>query len=141
MEDMAKLWNKGVCTWDEYQQEYFTLRAIIFVTIHDYPGQFTLSGQTKGKHGCVVCVDGTSYLYLPSSRKMVYMRHRRFLPKNHNYRKMGRHIDGTVEKDSAPKPYTGKLLFEMVKNIKVVFGKGTIKGKKRRTSEYATTLI
>jgi hypothetical protein len=28
--------------------------------------------------------------------------------------------------------YTRKLLFEMVKNIQVVFGKGTVKGKKRK---------
>jgi hypothetical protein len=68
MEDMAQLWNEGVRTWDEYRQEYFNLRAIIFVTVHDAPGGFTLSGQTKGKNGCVVCVDGTSSVYLKSSK-------------------------------------------------------------------------
>jgi hypothetical protein len=31
MEDMVKLWNEGVRMWDQYQQEYFTLKAIIFV--------------------------------------------------------------------------------------------------------------
>jgi hypothetical protein len=36
---------------------------------------------------------------------------------------MKRYFDNTVKKDSAPKWYTGKLLFEMVKNIQVVFGK------------------
>jgi hypothetical protein len=41
---------------------------------------------------------------------------------------MKRHFDSTVEKDSAPKWYTGKLLFEMVKNIQVVFEKGIVKG-------------
>jgi hypothetical protein len=45
---------------------------------------------------------------------------------------MKRHFDNMVEKDSAPKWYTGKLLFEMVKNIQVVFGKGTVKGQKRK---------
>jgi hypothetical protein len=34
---------------DQYQQEYFTLYAIIFVCIHDAPRGFTLSGQTKGR--------------------------------------------------------------------------------------------
>jgi ABC-type glucose/galactose transport system permease subunit len=33
MEDMAKLWNKWVHMWDQYQQEYFTLYAIIFICI------------------------------------------------------------------------------------------------------------
>jgi hypothetical protein len=74
MEDMAKLWNEWVHMWDQYQQEYFTLYAIIFICIHDAPRGFTLSGQTKGKCGaCLVCVDGTTLVYLPSYRKLVYI--------------------------------------------------------------------
>ena len=74
MEDMAKLWNEGVRMWDQYQQEYFTLYAIIFVCIHDAPRGFTVSGQTKGKSGtCPICIDGTTSVYLSSSRKLVYM--------------------------------------------------------------------
>jgi hypothetical protein len=42
------------------------------------------------------------------------------------------HFDNTVEKYSAPKHYTGKLVFEMVKNIEVVFRKRTVKGQKRK---------
>jgi hypothetical protein len=115
--------------WDQYQQEYFTLYAIIFVCIHDAPRGFTVSGQTKGKSGaCPICVDGTASVYLPSSRKLVYMRHRWFLSRKHKYRKMKSHFDNTVEKDSVPKQYTRKLVFEMVKNTEVVFGKGIVKG-------------
>jgi hypothetical protein len=44
MEDMAKLWNEGVRMWDQYQHEYFTLKAIIFICIHDAPRGFTVSG-------------------------------------------------------------------------------------------------
>jgi hypothetical protein len=44
MENMAKLWNEGVRMWDQYQQEYFMLYAIIFICIHDAPGGFTVSG-------------------------------------------------------------------------------------------------
>jgi hypothetical protein len=125
--------------WDQYQQEYFTLYAIIFVSIHDAFGGFTVSGQTKGKSGtCPVCVDGTTSVYLSSSRKLVYMRHRRFLPRKHKYRKMKNHFDNTVEKDSALKQYTGKLVLEMVMNIEVVFGKGTVKGQKRKKTPTLT---
>jgi hypothetical protein len=125
--------------WDQYQQEYFTLYAIIFISIHDAPGGFTVSGQTKGKSGtCPVCVDGTTSVYLSSSRKLVYMRHRRFLPRKHKYRKMKNHFDNTVEKDSALKQYTGKLVLEMVMNIEVVFGKGTVKGQKRKKTPTLT---
>jgi hypothetical protein len=101
---MVKLWNEGVCMWDQYQQEYFILYEIIFICIHDAPGGFTLSGQTKGKSGaCPVCVDGTASVYRPSSKKLVYMRHGWFLPRKYKCRKMKMHFDNTVEKDSASK--------------------------------------
>jgi hypothetical protein len=73
MKDMVKLQNEGMHIWDQYQQEYFTLKEIIFVCIHDALGGFTVSRQTKGKSGCHVCVDGTASVYLRSSRKLVFM--------------------------------------------------------------------
>jgi hypothetical protein len=80
------------------------LYAIIFVCIHDAPEGITVSGQTKGKSGaCPICVDGTASVYLSSYRKLLYMRHRWFLPRKHKYRKMKSHFDNTIEKDSAPK--------------------------------------
>jgi hypothetical protein len=33
--------------WDQYQQEYFTLKAIIFVRIHDAPGALQYQGKLK----------------------------------------------------------------------------------------------
>jgi hypothetical protein len=51
---------------------------------------------------------------------------------------MKRHFNSTVEKDSAPKWYTRKLLFEMVKSIQVVFGKGIVKGQKRKKTPTLT---
>jgi hypothetical protein len=126
--------------WDQYQQEYFTLKAIIFVCIQDAPRGFTVSGQTKGKSGCPICMDGTASVYLPSSRKLVFRQHRRFLERKHKYHKMKRYFDNTIEKDNAPKWYSGKLLFEMVKNIQVVFGKGTVKGQKRKKTPTSTDM-
>jgi hypothetical protein len=76
MKYMVKLRNEGVHMWDQYQQEYFTLKAIIFVCIHDASEGFIISGQTKGKSRCPIYVDGTTLVYLPSSRKLVFMRHR-----------------------------------------------------------------
>ena len=54
---------------DEFAKEEFTLRGIIIVTINDYPALFSLSGQIKGKTGCLVCLDDTSFLFLEGSRK------------------------------------------------------------------------
>jgi hypothetical protein len=141
MEDIVKLWNEWIRVWDQYQHEYFTLKAIIFVCIHDALEGFTVSGQTKGKSRCPICVDGTTSIYLPSSRKLVFIRHQLFLERKHKYHEMKRHFDNTVEKDSAPKWYTGKLLFEMVKNIQVVFGKGIVKGQKRKKTSTSTDML
>jgi hypothetical protein len=114
------------------------IKPIIFVCINDAPEGIIVLGQTKGKSGCPVCMDGTTPIYLPSSKKLVFMRHRRFLERKHMYRKIKRHFDNTVEKYSVPKWYTRKLLFEMVKNIQVVYGKGTVKGQKRKKTPTST---
>jgi hypothetical protein len=99
MEDMKILWKMGVEMLDEYRKDSFTLREIIFVTINDYPVLFTLLGQFKGKVGCVVCIDGTAYVSLDASKKIVYMTHRRFLLKGHRYRlrRMDRYFDNNDE--------------------------------------------
>jgi len=49
VEDMKMLWEDGVKMMDAYLKKEFTLKAIIFVTITDYPGLFALSGQIKDK--------------------------------------------------------------------------------------------
>jgi hypothetical protein len=85
MEDMKKLWEHGVNVWDEYNKEHFNLKAIILCTIDDKPTRLALIGQVKGMTGCVICVDQTESIYLPSSSKLVYMWHHRFLPPKHRY--------------------------------------------------------
>jgi hypothetical protein len=53
---------------------------------------------------------------------------------------MKMYFDNIVKKDSAPKQYTRKHVFEMVKNIEVVFGKGTVKGQKRKKTPTLTDI-
>ena len=38
MQEMETLWKHGVKIWDELAKSTFTCKAIIFVTITDYPG-------------------------------------------------------------------------------------------------------
>jgi len=120
---------------DEYRKDSFTLRAIIFVTINDYPALFTLSGQFKGNVSCVVCIDGTHYVSLNASKKIVYMRHRHFLSKVHKYRlkNMDEYFDYNDERNSdAPLGNSkGQRVFKIVSNIKFVFEKKTKDGKTR----------
>jgi hypothetical protein len=132
MKDMVKLWNEGVRMWDQYQQEYFTLKIIIFVYIHDAPRGFTVSGQTKEKRGCPVCVDEIASVYLPSCRKLVFMWHRRFMERKHKYRKMKRHFDNTVEKDSVTKWHIEKTSIWNGKEHSRCIWEGNNKGIKEK---------
>src|SRR6266508_4758679 len=139
LEDMAKLWNDRELVWDEFKQECFTLRAMIFAAITDYPGVFSLLGQMKGKKGCLVCLGDTQYVYLFGSNKLVYTRSQRFLPPSHRYRKMTKEFDGIEEGDRTPKHLDGKLVFELIKNIKVIFEKEVPKGKENTKKRKKTT--
>jgi hypothetical protein len=56
------------------------------------------------------------------------------------YRKMKSHFDNTIKKDNVSKQYTRKLVFEMVKNIEVVFGKGIVNGQKRKKTPTPTDI-
>ena len=48
VEELLQLWNEnGVCTWDEHRQEEFNLKALLFVTINDWPALSNLLGQTN----------------------------------------------------------------------------------------------
>ena len=44
MEDMKMLWEEGVKMMDAFVKKEFTLKAIIFVTITNYPGLFCTVG-------------------------------------------------------------------------------------------------
>jgi hypothetical protein len=134
MEDMQKLWEHRLNVWDEYKKEHFNLKAIIFYTINDNPARLALIGQVKGKTGCVICLDQTESIYLPSSSKLVYMQHHTFFPPKHRYCQWRSHFDGTIKNGEAPKHQDGNFMFEMIENINVVFGK-PVKGIKRKKSE------
>ena len=112
--------------YDAFQKDDFICRAIIFVTINDYPALFALSGQIKGKTGCLVCLDGTTWVYLDASKKIVYLRNRRFLKTSHKYHNklFFRFYDNAPEIEPSPeRRHNREHVYRMVKNIRVVYGK------------------
>jgi len=135
MEEMKMLWIQGVQMMDEYHKDSFILRAIIFVTINDYPALFTLSRQFKGNVGCVVCIDGTHYVSLNASKKIVYMRHR-CLSKGHRYRlkKMDKYFNNNDGRNSdAPSGNSkGQRVLKIVSNINFLFENKTKDEKPRK---------
>jgi Transposase family tnp2 len=60
--------------------------------------------------------------------KTVYLGHRRFLRRQHSYRKKTVEFNEKVENGNAPMELTGLVISDKVKNIQVEFGKG----KKRK---------
>ena len=54
----------------------------------------------------------------------MYMGHCRFLPLNHSLRKRDKHFKGMVEHQTKPDNRSGEDVFNMVKDVQVVFGKG-----------------
>jgi hypothetical protein len=64
------------------------------------------------------------------------MRHHCFLPRKHMYHQWRTRFNGTIKNEEAPKHQDGKFVFEMIKNINVVFGK-PVKGKESKKNEKA----
>nr|AAT85151.1 putative polyprotein [Oryza sativa Japonica Group] len=126
VEDLKQLWKKeGVPVWDEDKQEEFNLRALLFVTINDWPTLSNLSGQSnKGYKACTHCMDETKSTYFKHCRKVVYMGHHRFLAANHPVQEKGKHFKHKADHRMKPKHHSGKTVFAMIKDLKVVFGKG-----------------
>ncbi|KAK1612186.1 hypothetical protein QYE76_035859 [Lolium multiflorum] len=49
VEELLQLWSAGVRVWDEHKQEEFDLRALLFVTINDWPALVKHFAETRMK--------------------------------------------------------------------------------------------
>ena len=127
VKELLLLWREeGVRMWDKYKQENFNLRQLLFVTINDWPAFSNLSGHSnKGYKACTHCLDDTDNIWLTHYRKCVYMGHRRFLLIRHPVRKKGKRFKGQADHRTKPMHRSGKDVFNMVKDLEVIFGKGS----------------
>ena len=73
---------------------------------------------------CTHCMEDTESTYLTHCKKVVYMGHHRFLVANHPVRKKGKHFEQKADHRTKPRHRNSKAVFAMVKDLKVVFGKG-----------------
>lgn len=118
VEDLQSLWI-DIEAYDAYRAETFLLRAVLLWTINYSPAYGNLSGcYVKGYRGCPICGKGTYAKMLKHSRKMSFTCHKRFLHRNHPYRKQKRAFDGKQEPGLAPKPLTGHDILKRVVGIK-----------------------
>ena len=124
IEELRTLWLDGVEVVDNYKQERFNLRAMLFCTINDFPAYKNLSGYSVKCHNAYpICMDDTSYCQLKHGKKTVYLGHRRFLKPNHNYRRLTSAFNGVPEHRSAPNALTGEQVYDKVKDIRFTLGK------------------
>ncbi|XP_057252022.1 uncharacterized protein LOC130592009 [Beta vulgaris subsp. vulgaris] len=107
IEDLKKMWDEGVTVFDAYSNEDFRLRAMLFCTINYYPAY----------------ENGMEATHLPHCGKHVYIINRQFLHSSHPYRKKKAPFNGFVENALAPRPLTGKEVYNRVKGMGTVFGK------------------
>ena len=87
--------------------------------------------------GCLVCLDGITWVYLDASKKIVYLRYRRFLKTSHKYHSklFFRFYDNTPEIEPPPeRHHNGEHVYRMVKNIRVIYGKKNLDGTNRDRS-------
>ena len=69
-------------------------------------------------------MDDTDAVHLPKNSKIVYMRHRMFLPKDHPYHRNRKDFDGAIEKCLHPKYRDRPMILREVNKLEVVLGKG-----------------
>jgi len=124
IEDLRLLWDEGVKVFDAHGNDNFNLRALLFCTINDFPAYGNLSGYSvKGHYACPICEENTSYHQLKHGRKTCYIGHRKFLRRNHSYRRLKKAFNGCQEDKIAHPPLTGEEVYERVCQVNVTFGK------------------
>jgi hypothetical protein len=87
--------------------------------------------------GCLICLDGTTWVFLDASKKIVYLRNRRFLKISHKYcsKLFFRFYDNTSEiEPPLERRHNGEHMYKMVKNIRVVYEKKNPDGTNRDRS-------
>ena len=110
LEELMELW-VGVEAQDvsnAISNTRFSLRAMLMWCIHDFPAYGLASGQvTKGYKGCPECGPDVTSRRSTSLGKNVYLGHRRYLRRNHPYRRNRAAFDGSEDMRSPPKAMTG----------------------------------
>lgn len=133
IDDLKKLWDVGVDTYDAFSKSTFNLKALLMWTINDFPAYGNLAGcQVKGKKACPICGKNTQHRWLRFSRKFVYMCHRRLLAPSHRFRSRKAWFDNTMEKRGRIRILTGRDIAGVLKDFPNDFGKKDEKKKRKR---------
>lgn len=116
IDELKELWEFGVPTYDKSTNSFFNLRASILWTINDFSAYGNLSSwSTKGFMACPVCNEDTSSYGLRS--KICFMGHRRYLRKNHPWRKNRELFNNEFELRPPPRELSGDDILRQVNRL------------------------
>ncbi|KAF7152750.1 hypothetical protein RHSIM_Rhsim01G0178900 [Rhododendron simsii] len=108
VEELKELWEVGVKTYDVSSKQNFQLRAFYMWTVNDLPAYGYFSGwNTQDALACPSCNYGTTSRWLKNGGKYCFMGHRRFLDKNHRFRKDRISFDENHKMELAPRMLSG----------------------------------
>ena len=84
IDELKKLWENGIDTFDIVTRKKFGLHAAILWTINDFLAYENLSSwNTKVYMACPIYNKDACLMYLKHGQKLCLMWHRRFLPPRH----------------------------------------------------------
>ncbi|CAM8944440.1 unnamed protein product [Rhodiola kirilowii] len=113
IDELSYLWDTGVVTYDRHEKWTFNMKVEVIWTISDFPGLGMLGGlKCKGYKACPLCLDDIDAKTF--SRKMSYQGHRRWLDRDHSWRRQTTKFNGDVELRDAPPSLTGKEILSSV---------------------------
>ncbi|KAM3319113.1 hypothetical protein P3S67_006313 [Capsicum chacoense] len=132
LDELNELWESRIDIYDAKTKQTFKMRATLMWTVSDFPALAMLSGwSTKGKLACPTCNHNTCSQYLKHSRKMCYLGHQKFLPRDYPLRKDRKSFDGKGEHRPVPIYLSGIKVLEELRVFNNVFEKG----KKKRSRD------
>ncbi|XP_075669816.1 uncharacterized protein LOC142639540 [Castanea sativa] len=143
VEELKELWDVGVETFDVSPKKSFQMHVALLWTINDFPAYGDILGwSTKGRLPCPSCNYDSQSRWLRYGRKFSYIGHKRFLDRDHKFRKQKKLFDG--RDDMRPGPITilgGEIMLQMDVVAEHVFGKKKVNlTNKRKRGEDALTV-
>ncbi|XP_061995063.1 uncharacterized protein LOC133712962 [Rosa rugosa] len=121
IDELNTLWEYVAETYDISTKQNFQMRAAVMWTINDFPAYGYMSGwSTQGILACPCCASETSSRRLQHGSKQCYMRHRRFLAPDHEWRKQQEPFDNTREEKCAPRRQSGEEIVDELQGLKTV---------------------
>ncbi|KAK1644553.1 hypothetical protein QYE76_062358 [Lolium multiflorum] len=121
IDELQELWHHGVLVHDAHFGKKFRVYAALLWTISDWLGRGILSGESIVV--CSHCLLGTCSRRLKHGHKACFLGHRRFLSKDHAFRRDEESFDGTTDFRDPPVQPTGEEISAMTMDIQTAYGK------------------